>query len=42
MYICLINAAWLTKSFQSWDGRGREILNGILHGVVSFSLVNIC
>ena len=42
MYICLINAAWLTKSFQPWDCREREILNGILHGVISFGLVNIC
>ena len=41
MYICLINAAWLSKSVQYWDCRARKIVNGVLQEVVSFDLINI-
>lgn len=37
-YIYLINAAWMKKkknSFPKQDRRGRGIINGALHGVVS-------
>lgn len=45
MYICLINAAWSTKSFQNWDCKGSRIMNEVLPRgwgeVVSFNLMNI-